>query len=82
MKIKPEHYQHMLIAMRAAQALQPTATRASYEAKGLTAKRHRWDLFYAAGLLAWICDNVYIYADDEHIDTALRSIVKELEAQS
>lgn len=80
MKIKPEHYQHMLIAMRAAQALEPKETRAAYEAQGLTAKRHRWDLSYAAGLSAWIGDNVYSYADDTHLDTAFKSIVKELES--
>lgn len=80
MKIKPEHYAHMLAAMRAAQALQPEATRASYEAKGLTAKRHRWDVSYAAGLSRWICNNIYSYADDTHLDTAFKSIIKELES--
>lgn len=79
MKIKPEHYAHMLTAMRAAQALRPEATRASYEAGGLSAKRHRWDLSYAAGLATWICDNVYLYANNEHIDTAFKKIVSEME---
>ena len=82
MKIKPEHYQHMQIAMRAAQARRPEATRASYEAKGLSAMRHRWDLSYVAGLSSWIGDNVYSYADDTHLDTAFRSIVKDMEEQS
>jgi hypothetical protein len=82
MKIKPEHYRHMQIAMCAAQALQPEATRAAYEAKGLSAKRHRWDLSYAAGLSSWIGNNVYTYADDTHLDTAFRSIVKDMEIQS
>ena len=41
-------------------------------------KRFRWDLLFAAKLSTWLCDNVYTYADDNHIDTALRSIVKHL----
>ncbi len=43
-------------------------------------KRLRWDLSYAAKATAWICDNLYSYLNDAHIDTALRSIVAELEA--
>jgi hypothetical protein len=79
MKIKPDHYAHMAAAMRAAQALHPESTRASYEARGLTAKRHRWDLSYAARLAPWICDNVYDYANDDHLDTAFKKIVADME---
>ena len=43
-------------------------------------KRLRWDLSYAAKATPWICDNLYSYLNDTHIDTALRSIVAELEA--
>lgn len=42
-------------------------------------KRLRWDLSYAAKATPWICDNLYSYLNDSHIDTALRSIVVELE---
>ena len=45
-------------------------------------KRLRWDLAYLADLTWWLCENVYTYAHDEHIDTALRSIMKELEQHS
>lgn len=72
----------MLAAMREAQAARPTETRDYYARMGVgkdTAKRHRWDLCYAARLSPWICANIYSYADDTHIDTALRSIVSELE---
>lgn len=41
-------------------------------------KRYRWDLLYEANLSKWICDNVYPYANDTHLDTALRSIVAPL----
>jgi hypothetical protein len=50
-------------------------------------KRYRWDLFWYAQRVAnpfgpstkWVCDVIYPYANDDHIDTALRSIVKPLE---
>jgi hypothetical protein len=35
-------------------------------------------LSYAAGLSGWIASTVYQYANDEHIDTALRAIVAPL----
>lgn len=42
-------------------------------------KRLRWDLLWLSVTSAWICGTVYKYADDTHIDTALKNIVKELE---
>ena len=45
-----------------------------YLKKGLTSKRYRWDLLYGAKLSHWICENVYDYLDDSHIDTAVRAI--------
>jgi len=38
-------------------------------------KRLRWDCFRAAGLASYACANIYPYASDEHIDTALRQIM-------
>lgn len=43
-------------------------------------KRLRWDLLYYRGLNQWVCDNVYTYANDDHVDTALRQIMKEIGA--
>ena len=42
-------------------------------------KRLRWDLLWLSVTSAWICANIYKYAADSHIDTALKQIVKELE---
>lgn len=70
MKITQEHYQHLSAQIS---PLNTAELRAAYE--GLSAKRYRWDLLYRAGLSTWICDNLYPYLDDTHIDTALRSIV-------
>ena len=78
MKITKEHYAHMRDAMRAAAERQQGITTRTYEAEGLTAQRYRWDLMWSAKLNSWVCANIYPYANDEHLDTALRSIVIEL----
>lgn len=78
MKIKPEHYEIMRTAILA-NSRAPTWPQ--YQACGLSEKRWRWDLCYAArlpdgsSLNAWMCREVYPYANDEHIDTALRRIL-------
>ena len=41
-------------------------------------KRLRWDLLWLSVTSAWICATVYKYADDTHLDTALKKIMKEL----
>lgn len=48
-----------------------------YTEKGLSDERYRWDCFHA-------CDferktALYNFVHDDHIDTALRHIIKELE---
>lgn len=82
MKIRPEHYEVIRLAiqritpdMRAHMAATATA---DPRVKDL-AKRIRWDLLWFTGLTKWLCDTVYPYADDSHVDAALRAIVKELE---
>ena len=83
MKIKPEHYDHMKTAM------QPFADRIAAHRQFIieegkakdVEKRLRWDIHYAAKLSPWICEHVYPYANDVHIDTALRAIMKEIEAR-
>ena len=82
MKITQEHYKHMLDAMREHGDTIPRRRKAIAEDSRVkdAAKRLRWDLLYTAGLSRWICDNLYSYVDDTHIDTALRSIMRDLEA--
>lgn len=49
-----------------------------YREQGLSDKRYRWDcLWYSSGKLRteWF-DRVYQYANDTHIDSALRKITK------
>ena len=31
------------------------------------------------GLIQWVCDNIYTYADDSHIETALKKICPKIE---
>ena len=58
--------------------------RADYKARGLTDKRYRWDLTYCQNVdnpesaTRFICDILYDYLDDSHIDTALKHIIKPL----
>jgi hypothetical protein len=47
-----------------------------YNDAGLSLQRFCWDLLWSAKLSPWICNNIYPYANDEHIDTLLRQIVK------
>lgn len=71
MKMRGEHYAHL---ERAISPLDTEERRAKYRAYDFTAKRYRWDLLYQAKLSQWICDNLYPYLNDDHIDTALRKI--------
>ena len=79
MKIKPEHIEYMRGVIAAGVAIPSRAHRplpklADYLAAGMSAKRWRWDVLYYVGLSSWLVEHVYPYANDEHIDTALRHI--------
>lgn len=83
MKITPEHYAFIKDAIQNKFTVSlvndhRTFIEAENKAKDVE-KRLRWDLIYFALGSRWICDNLYNYADDTHIDTALKKIVKELE---
>ncbi len=73
MKIESTHLEFMQNAIA---DFDTPAAAALYKSKGLTPKRYRWDCLYKAGLSKWICDNLYSYMNDTHIDTALRNIIK------
>lgn len=83
MKIKPEHYAVLRdeikqVATPAKVAMHRTSLESDPQVKDIN-KRLRWDCLYVARLSAWISENIYPYANDEHIDTALRQIVGEIE---
>lgn len=76
MLIKPEHIEHMKTEMFKSGN---TPTLQSYLSLGLSEKRWRWDWCYGTlGMSKWICDNIYPYANDTHLDTALKHITKGL----
>ena len=81
MKIKPEHYAHMKNAIAALPRekvlLHKEALKDDPRVKDLE-MRFRWDLQYAAKLSPWVSETLYSYLNDTHIDTAMRSIVKDL----
>ena len=73
MKIKPEHLAYMKQEILANSKAQ---TWPQYKAAGLSELRWHWDLLRSAGLIHWICDNIYPYADDSNINAAMRHIMK------
>lgn len=88
MKIKPEHLQYMkaeidaTLAIYGADALVTAYSNGEFhnadKVKDLQ-KRFCFDLLYCAGLVSWVCDNVYSYADDDHLFTALKAICPKVE---
>lgn len=86
MKIQPDHYAHMRDAIKATADALPSGTIADFRRRLTLAGREgcdvemriRWDLCRLAGLIPYLCSTIYDYADDSHIDTALRAIVREL----
>jgi hypothetical protein len=76
-KIRPEHLKHLSDILK---PLDTQEMRDTYRTSGLTPRRYRWDLTYskearAHDLSNWLCKNIYPYANDEHLDTALRAII-------
>jgi hypothetical protein len=77
MKITVEHYAHIARALNEIKPLILQA-RVAYKNSGLSDKRFQWDMLRQANLITWVCDNIYPYANDDHIDTALRQYFSKL----
>jgi hypothetical protein len=52
--------------------------RSRYKAAGHSDKRYQWDLARHAGLIPYFCDVLYAYLNDDHINTALKRLVRPL----
>jgi hypothetical protein len=82
MKITPAHYAYIRDAIgRKYTADQVKAYTARIEREGKAkdvGMRVRWDFMWHSIEPAWVCSKLYPYADDTHIDTALRAIMREL----
>ena len=85
MKIKKDHFEHIEreiadYSHRCAVAGKPIGDHyMDYKRAGMSDKRFRWDVATAAGLVPFMCDYLYAYANDNHIDTALRTVAKRWE---
>ena len=79
MKIVPIHYNYMLQALSKVDinAVRLSALNSGKQPRDME-KLIRWDCVFVAHLLPWLSANVYSYANDANIDTALKSIFKEL----
>jgi hypothetical protein len=75
MKIQPAHFDYMCATLTACDT---EFHRSRYQAAGLTTRRYQWDMVRQAGLMSWICDTLYAYLNDNHIQTALNKIVRPL----
>ena len=75
MKIKPEDYA-TLAAMLATK--DTDFYRSRYASAGLSTTRYQWDLVRATGAMPFLCDTLYKYLNDTHVQTALNRIVKPL----
>ena len=75
MKMKPEHLAHIKASVS---KLDTEFHRSRYQASGLSTKRYQWDMVRAAELMPWVCNTLYAYLDDQHIQTALNRAIKPL----
>ncbi len=78
MKMTPAHVAHIRAAVA---AFYTDFHRSRYAAAGLSDTRFRWDCLRAAGLMPWLCDTLYTYLNDVHIETALRAVIKPLQRE-
>ena len=71
MKMSREHFEYL--ESRLARWYTP-ARLGAYNMKGWSHTRYLHDALYNEDLSIWICDNLYGYLNDSHIETALRKI--------
>jgi hypothetical protein len=80
MKMTKEHFAILKEALNKVMEESPLVTPESYARHGFSVKRYAWDcLHYAKKYLPheFLCDHLYLYLNDNHIDTALIKIVGE-----
>ena len=77
MKILAADYDRLKDAVLAGMRARPDVKLADYLNVGMTARRFAWDMLHVS---RFSFQGVYKYANDDHIDTALRSIMKEVQS--
>ena len=80
MKIKAAHLEQIETAFTQLADKIPAHREAVHASGKFTdlEKRVRWDVLNASLGCKWVCENIYPYANDEHLDTALRATVRKL----
>lgn len=85
MKMQKEHYEQLKTMIEQSLAINDKTIfeiQETYECSDLSEKRMRWDLLYSVPYKQrseWFDKNeIYKYLDDDHIDTALRQLTKEM----
>ena len=72
---KPEHLEHLrrIVTPHDTEKARKGAIR-----RADSDMRYRWDCLWAAKQNQWVYDTLYPYLNDDRIDTALRSIIPNL----
>lgn len=79
LKIRREHYAHLLCALVVLNVNGCINEAVSkYKSEGLSFRRLQWDALHAAVDVKWICDELYPYLNDDHIQSALNAAFKEM----
>jgi hypothetical protein len=81
MKIKKEHYEALEAAIRGKHEEMISTGKDAYQSYlnfGHTNKRIAWDLLNASGMTPFVCNTLYSYLNDTHIDTAVLDIWKKI----
>ena len=76
MKMNATHYEYLYTAINSLDR-DTVLKHKALELGNDKVKRFVWDLCYMIKASNWICDNLYSYLDDSHIETALKSIARE-----
>lgn len=75
MKMKPEDFAELKRRVEAAVAAQPAILIEDYRNGGMSHMRYRWDMLWHTKSTDFVCNTLYRYLNDDHIDTALRAIL-------
>jgi hypothetical protein len=81
MKITKEHYEKLEMAIKNKHndtLANHTHNYSQYLRFGHTNKRIAWDLVHASGMTPFVCDTLYKYLNDTHIETAIVDIWKKI----
>ena len=81
MKVTAEHYKVITEHFRKFTTIQVIDHAEFIRTEGKAkdeSKRLRWDIMHYSGLTPFLCDTLYKYCDDTHVDTALKQAMKEV----